>query len=204
MYRFRFPKTKYLVPYPSALFSGRVVYQGREYLVEKAPGEQAHIWGRQHAQSWAWVHCNTFLEDRSAAIEGLSAQIKIGPFSPPPFRIFTLRLGGDEYAFNSPACWFRTQSSFGLSSWDFDAIQGPFRLMGTLTQDPSKAIGVRYTDPDGTFRYCNHGEWAELRLGLYRNKKGRWEEVTSLHSRAATYEVVDLVPNPQVELKVLG
>ena len=83
-------------------------------------------------------------------------------------------------------------------------MEGEYRLMGSLTSDPEKVIGVRYTDPDGSFRYCNHAEWAELRLGLYQKKKGRWEELTALHSRAASFEVVDLVPDPRVEMKVFG
>jgi len=204
MYRGPFPKTKYLVPHPSARFSGRVRVGEKEYHVKSVPGEQAHIWGREHAQRWAWVHCNTFLEDPTALVEGLSAQIKIGPFQPPPFRVFCLRLGEIEYPFHSPRRWFRQRSRYDLTSWEFDAIEGDYRLMGQLTSDPKKVIGVRYTDPNGTVRICNHAEWAELRLGLYEKKAGRWEEKTSLHSRAASFEVVDLEPDPRVEVKVLG
>jgi len=204
MYRGPFPKTKYLIPFPCTRFSGRIVFQGKEYRVEKAPGEQAHIWGREHAKTWAWINCNTFLEDPTAVIEGLSATVQIGPFSPPPFRVFYLRSEGKDYPFHSACRWFRNRSAYGLESWDFDAIEGAYRLMGSLTSDPEKVIGVRYTDPDGSFRYCHHAEWAELRLGLYKKKGERWEEMTALHSRAASFEVVDLAPDPRVEVKVLG
>jgi hypothetical protein len=137
MYRGSFPKTKYLIPFPSTQFQGRVVLQGKEYLVDKAPGEQAHIWGREHAKAWAWLNCNTFLEDSTAALEGLSATIQIGPFTPPPFRVFCLRTEGKEYPFILPVGGFESAPT-ALNRGIFRAIEGDFRLMGSLTSVPKR------------------------------------------------------------------
>ncbi|MFO1518070.1 MAG: tocopherol cyclase family protein [bacterium] len=204
MYRGPFPKTKYLVPYPFALFSGRIIYQGKEYQVKNAQGEQAHLWGSQHAERWAWAHCNTFAEDPTAIFEGLSAQTKAGPILLPHFSLFYIRIQGKDYFFNRPALWRKNKSGYDVESWSFDLIDGSHRFIGHLQNDPALMLGVRYTDPREGLRYCCHAEWAELELEHYQKKAERWQHVITLHSRAATYEKVDGQIDPLVPVKVLG
>jgi hypothetical protein len=204
MYTAPLPKTKYLSPAPAALFSGRIRYQGKEYRVERAPGEQAHIWGREHAVRWAWAHCNTFVEDPAAVFEGLSAQVPVGPLMLPPLSVFYIRFGGREYFFNRPRSWLKGRSRYDLNTWSIDLVEGSDRFIGRIENDPASMIGVRYTDPDHSHRFCHHTEWAVMELEHYRLKDDRWQQVATLRSRAVSYEVVASRIDPLVPLKVLG
>jgi hypothetical protein len=204
MYRFPFPKTKYLIPNPSVLFSGRLVYQGREYQVKEAPGDQAHIWGREHAARWGWGHCNTFQEDPQAIFEGLSAQVRVGPLQLPFLPLIYIRLFGREYKFSGVSHWLKNKSSCDLKGWQFEVTQNEERFVGKIWSDSSQMIGVRYTDPNESYRFCNHNEWARMQLDYYRLHKGNWFLEASLHSEAASYEWVDSVESSSIEMKVLG
>lgn len=205
MYRNKiFPKTKYVSTRPSVLFTGKVIWNGREYEVKDAPGMQSHLWGSQHAASFLWVHCNTFLEDRSALLEGFSAQVLLGSWKSPPINLFYLRMFGKEYFLNTPKLWFQKDLRRDLTEWTFDFQQGEDRFIGAIGTDPKQFLGVRYQDPREGFRYCNHAEWALASLEHYKRQNGRWCLESTLTSKAATYEWLDSVPHPSVRVKVLG
>ena len=204
LYHLPFPKTKTVTPNLSVLYSGKIRCQGKEYLVKEAPGAQGHLWGTQHAKEWAWGHCNHFKEDSSAIFEGLSAQVKIGPWLTPHFNLFYIRLFGRDYYLNSPLRWFRNKSEYNLNQWNFEAIQGKDRFVGRVTPHPEQMLGVRYTDPDGSHRYCHHDEWAQIKLEHFQLKKGKWNLQVMLHSQAMAFELVDSEIHSPIEMTVLG
>jgi len=205
MYRWKaFPKTKYRTVQPRLSFSGTLRWNGEAYAVKEAPGMQSHLWGSQHAERFLWAHCNTFAEDPEALFEGLSAQVRLGPWLAPPLGLFYIRMFGKEYLLNSPSCWFQKDIRRDLEEWNFDIQQGENRFVGAVGAAPSQFLGVRYSDPRGGFRYCNHAEWALASLEHYVKQGGRWCMQGVLSSKAATYEWVDSEPHPPVQVKILG
>ncbi len=204
LYYSPFPKTKTTTPNLSVLYSGKIKCQGKEYLLKQAPGAQGHLWGTEHAQRWVWAHCNHFQEDPSAIFEGLSAQVKVGPWLTPHFNLFYIHLFGRDYYLNSPMKWFKNKSEYNLKEWNFEAIQGKDRFVGKIINNPHQLMGVRYTDPDETHRYCHHDEWSTAKIDHYRLKSKGWEKQVTLHSKAMTFELVDTKIHPPVEMKVLG
>lgn len=205
MYRLKmFPKTKYVTVRPKLFFSGKVKWNGKEYFVNKTPGMQSHLWGSQHAKNFLWAHCNTFVEDSEALFEGLSACVKVGPWLSPPLGVFYIRMFGKEYFLNSPRVWFQKDIRRDLEEWNFDIRQNEDRFIGSVGADPSQFLGVRYTDPQGDYRYCNHTEWAMASIEHYKMEKGRWCMEGSITSKAATYEWVDSEPHKSVGVSVLG
>jgi hypothetical protein len=60
------PKTKFLSPYPDAVFNGYLEVGGERIAVEGWRGMIGHNWGAEHAERWVWVQGSGF--------EGASAE----------------------------------------------------------------------------------------------------------------------------------
>ncbi len=204
MYSSPFPKTKYLIEKPFLKVSGEIEFQGKKYSFQEAPGELAHIWGKQHALNWSWFHGNTFKEDEKAIAEGLIAQAALGSFKMPPLAVFYFHIAGKDYFMNKAKLWLKSHTQRSVEGWVFDVNDGKDRFMGSIYNPPADCIGVRYTDPDGTHRYCHHNAWASMDLEHLVFLKGKWQSAHKLESRALSYEYVDLEPDSRVRTKVLG
>jgi hypothetical protein len=50
------PKTKFLSPYPDAVFDGTLEVAGQKIDVDGWRGMIGHNWGAEHAERWVWVH----------------------------------------------------------------------------------------------------------------------------------------------------
>jgi hypothetical protein len=64
LYRAPLPKTKFLSPYPDAVFDGHLEVGGERIEVGGWRGMIGHNWGAEHAERWVWVQCSGF-EGRS-------------------------------------------------------------------------------------------------------------------------------------------
>ena len=64
LYRAPLPKTKFLSPYPDALFDGGIELDGERIEVEGWRGMIGHNWGAEHAERWVWIQGSGF-EGRS-------------------------------------------------------------------------------------------------------------------------------------------
>ena len=66
LYNARLPKTKFLSPYPNAVYNGKLEVGGETIEVEDWRGMVGHNWGAEHAERWVWV--------QGAAFEGRSPE----------------------------------------------------------------------------------------------------------------------------------
>jgi hypothetical protein len=64
LYRSKLPKTKFLSPYPDAVFNGQLEVAGERIEVEGWRGMIGHNWGAEHAERWVWIQGSGF-EGRS-------------------------------------------------------------------------------------------------------------------------------------------
>jgi hypothetical protein len=64
LYNAPLPKTKFLSPYPDALFNGSLEVGGERIEVEGWRGMIGHNWGAEHAERWVWIQGSGF-EGRS-------------------------------------------------------------------------------------------------------------------------------------------
>ena len=60
LYRTRLPKTKFLSPYPDAVFDGELEVGGDAIAVEGWHGMIGHNWGAEHAERWVWIQGSGF------------------------------------------------------------------------------------------------------------------------------------------------
>jgi Tocopherol cyclase len=181
-------------PNPATHVTGTIEVDGEASSLEGAPGQQGHLWGRRHAERWAWAHCSDFLDD-DAALHALAARGRMGPFGGPYLTSIGLRWEGR---------WIRLwklarRCDFGLGRWRLDLGDRRYRLTGRIEAPTLALIRARYEDPDGRPRHCHSSEIASCRLALFERRAGGFEEVAVLESRGTTHaEWAGRTPAPAV------
>jgi hypothetical protein len=202
-------QTVLVLPHADLLIEGMVKLGSEDRLVvEAARGGQAHLWGSKHARRWAWVHCNDFTTAAGdpapgAFVDAVSVFVprfgrEVGPSTP-----VVARVDGEDFNSTSPARVLSNQSTFGLTGWRFEAVDGKRKLVGEVDADRSLLAGVTYHDPDGELAYCYNGETATMRLHIYERARrvGGWAHRQLLTARGrAHFEYAQREPIRDVEL----
>ena len=204
----RVASTILVLPHADVGIDGAVSFAGRRVELSGVPGDQAHLWGSKHAQSWAWVHCNDFrtLDGERVAdtfVDGVSVFVRrfgreVGPNTP-----FVARVDGVDFQSRSPLRVLVNASTFTLTGWRFEAIAGRRKLVGEVDADRGQLAGVTYHDPDGELAYCYNSETASMRLHLYERARqvGGWaHRKTLIAPGRAHFEYAQRTPVPDVEL----
>jgi hypothetical protein len=201
-------QTILVLPHADLQIDGTVTLPGETLALSGARGGQAHLWGRKHASSWAWVHCNEFATLAGepvpgAFVDGVSVFVprfgrELGPNTP-----VVARVDGQDFASTSPLRVIANASTFALTGWRFEAVDGSRRLVGEIDADREQLAGVTYHDPDGELAYCYNGEAASMRLHVYEraHQVGGWRHRQTLVSHGRVhFEYAQRTPIPGMEL----
>lgn len=198
LYSLPFPKTKFVEPRLSTYISGTVTVDRTVVRIEHAKAHQAHLWGTEYATRWAWGNCNDFIEDPTAVFEGLSAQIKLGPFTSPWFNLFYFVIEGREFCANGIARSLKNKSRHDSLEWEFEAHVLEKKISGVIRRSLSDIVGVEYLGPRGEKRYCHSSMLSSIELVVYRREKKQWVVEKTLNSSACAFENVEPTPDSRV------
>jgi hypothetical protein len=170
-------RTVVVVPHPDLAISGTLSFGDRRLELDGVKGAQAHVWGSQHAQRWAWAHANDLTTPEGEPVEdsffeGASARVVRGGREVGPATPLVARIRGRDLRATSPLRVLRTRSRFGLTTWHAEAHAGSQRLTVEVDAPRASLVGVTYHDPDGTPAYCYNSEVASLRLHVW-DRTGR-------------------------------
>lgn len=160
--------SRYDTCFLDARMSGEVSAGGDCWTVRDRPGMVGHIRGSKITpERWAWSHCNQFIDEESAAFEGLTAQLGAFGWRAPPVSAFVVFLEGRQYVFRSPLSIVTADSAFDRARWRFQATSGGARLTGEAeAPDPDRVALVEYDDTDGSNLWCYNSKLADLTLEL--------------------------------------
>jgi hypothetical protein len=173
-------KTVLVLPHPDLAVMGTVRFDGHEFTLDGARGGQAHLWGSKHAARWTWAHANDLRGLDGAPrpgsyVDGVSVYVprfgrELGPSTP-----VVGRFDGVDFRATSPVHVARSPSSFGLTTWRFEARDGKRKIVGEVDAPRDSLVGVTYHDPDGELAYCYNSEVASMRLFVWdRTAPGRF------------------------------
>lgn len=186
--------TQVLSPNLNVAAHGHVTVDGERYELAGAPLGQTHLWGKKHAYSWAWSHCNAFDGDRGAALETLTVRLRRGPLVLPKLTLLSLYLDGetpDRLEFREFSRLPLARSEYGTGRYHLVATSAQYKVEAELTCRPDDMIMAEYVDPDGEPAYCHNTECADARVRIWRRSPfvGRLREHRTLTStRGAHYE----------------
>jgi len=178
--------------------SGEIRSGSPTIKLDNRPGMIGHIYGKQSAHEWAWVHCNSFEGDQQVVFEGISARIKVGGKESPPLTSTVLYVDDKEYAFSSFKILLATESKFGDGEWEFEAKSAVATLTGKAVA-PGKVALVEYTDTDDSNLWCHNSKLANLELELTDHQSKATKKFVA--KGTAAFELVDRNrPDREVDL----
>lgn len=176
-FAYRSPRvgTKVLSPNLDVALRGRVEVDGRTLALEGERGGQTHLWGRKHANAWAWGHCNAFEGKAGTAFEALTVRVR--PLTP-PLTFVTLVLDGETLVAPGLAHAVLNRGRMGTARYELRASGSGVRIEGGYSCRPEDMVVAEYADPDGEPSYCANTEVADLWLRVHRRSGWlrRWVE----------------------------
>jgi len=187
LYNAPLPKTKFLSPYPNAVYDGSVTVAGEVIPVEGWRGMVGHNWGAEHAERWVWVQGAGF-EGRSPEdyFDMAVGRIKVAGMTTPWVGNAMLSLGGVEHRLGgferirSTKVQERpTECSFGLTGKDV-------KLTGRVSAPAKDFVAWIYADPVGPEHNTLNCSISDLELDVEIG--GRPGERLTV-ARAAAYEL---------------
>ncbi|MFY9555767.1 MAG: tocopherol cyclase family protein [Blastocatellia bacterium] len=181
-------------------FSGRIVIDGREIVLDNEPGCQSHLWGRKHVDDWVWVHSNAFENHPGTVFEGLAARPRRAGRTLPPIQSLYLRHRGEEFRFVRLRFKEQWQRKLGMGYWSFSAMNSRLYIEGAAQCRQRDMLQAEYIDPDGEPLYCINSEVANLKVRLFRRVHGvTWRHVETIKAYATAHlEHASRVSDPGV------
>jgi hypothetical protein len=169
-------------------FSGRIVVDGEDIVLDEEPGCQSHLWGRKHVDDWVWVHSNAFEKLPGTVFEGLAARPRRAGHMLPPIQSLYLRHRGEEHRFVRLRLAEQWQRKLGMGYWSFSAMNTRLYIEGAAQCRLRDMLQAEYSDPDGQRLYCINSEVANLKIRLFRRVRGvRWRHVETIKSYATAH-----------------
>jgi hypothetical protein len=205
VYRGSWADTQIVAPHLSVFASGAITIDGERVELDGAPLGQSHLWGRKHAYSWAWAHCNAFSGDRGAALETLTVRLRRGSIVLPKLSLLTLVLdGGDPARIEFRDFWKLplVRAEYGTGRYHLLASGAEVRVEAELTCRADDMILTEYVDPDGDPAFCHNSCVADARVTIWRRSPffGRLRLHRTLTSeRGAHFEWAARAGDPTVK-----
>jgi hypothetical protein len=184
LYHAPLPKTKFLSPYPDAVFDGQIELDGETIEIEGWRGMVGHNWGAEHAERWVWVQGSGF-EGRSPNdyFDMAVGRIKVGGATTPWVGNAMLMLDGKSHRLGGFGHIPSTQVSEEPTGASFE-LKGKGVTLGGNVRAPAKDfVAWVYADPVGPEHNTLNCSISDLELHV--SLDGGTAEILSVPGEAA-------------------
>jgi hypothetical protein len=187
LYGAKLPKTKFLSPYPNAVFEGTIGMDGESVDVDGWRGMVGHNWGAEHAERWVWVQGAGF-EGRDAEdyFDMALGQIKLAGLTTPWVGNGMLALDGVEHRLGGFERIPSTRVAESPTGARFELKGKGVKLRGRVAAERKDIVAWVYADPVGPEHNTLNCSISDLELDV--EVDGRPVERLTV-SGAAAYEL---------------
>ena len=165
-------ETTVLSPNLDIALHGTITVDGQRYELAGEPGGQTHVWGRKHAHSWAWAHCNAFAGRPGACLEALSVNLVRAGVPLPRLTLFSLYLDGRCHRFTGFRQLLATGGDYAPGRFSMRGRSADLRIEASFTCRPEEMLLAPYMDPDGAPCWCANTEIADVRVVVEERDTG--------------------------------
>jgi hypothetical protein len=180
------PRTKFVAPFPSARFGGRVEIDGQEIELEGWPGMIGHNWGSEHAERWVWLEGTGFPDSPDTYFDAGAARIKIGRRTTPWLPSGMLVLDGEAHRLGGFGKIRSASIEESPTACEFTLPGKDIVVRGRVSAPQKDFVGWVYADPKGPEHHTVNCSVSDLELTVER--PGRPDRQLSL-SAGAAYEL---------------
>jgi hypothetical protein len=186
LYDASLPKTKFLSPYPNAVFDGTLEVGGQRVDVDGWRGMIGHNWGAEHAERWVWIQGAGFEgRDPGDYFDMAVGRIKIAGLRTPWVGNGMLCLNGTEHRLGGFERVPSTEVEESPTGARFQLKGKGIKLTGRVAAERKDFVAWIYADPVGPEHNTLNCSISDLELDVELDR-GPAERLTV--SGAAAYE----------------
>jgi hypothetical protein len=170
LYDASLPKTKFLSPYPNALFDGEISVAGETIDVAGWRGMIGHNWGAEHAERWVWVQGAAFEgHDEGDYFDMAVGRIKLAGLRTPWVGNANLVLDGAEHRLGGFERIASTRIAEEPTAARFSLKGSGVRLSGRVASEAKNFVAWIYADPVGPEHTTLNCSISDLELEVERD-----------------------------------
>lgn len=167
LYNAPLPKTKFLSPYPNAVFNGSLEVAGETIAVDGWRGMIGHNWGREHAERWVWVQGAPFEgRDPGDYFDMAVGRIKVAGMTTPWVGNGMLVLDGAEHRLGGFDRIRSTEVSESPTGAEFKLKGRKIAVSGRVSAERKNVVAWIYADPVGPEHNTLNCSISDLELDL--------------------------------------
>jgi hypothetical protein len=186
LYNAPLPKTKFLSPYPNAVYNGSIEVGGERIDIDGWRGMVGHNWGAEHAERWVWVQGAGFEgRDPGDYFDMAVGRIKVAGMQTPWVGNAMLVLDGTEHRLGGFERIRSTQVEPNPTGARFQLKGKRIKVSGRVTAERKDFVAWIYADPVGPEHNTLNCSISDLELDVEHDGKPA-ERLTV--SGAAAYE----------------
>jgi hypothetical protein len=163
------PRTKFVAPFPSARFDGRLEIDGQEIALEGWPGMIGHNWGSEHAERWVWLEGTGFPDSPDTYFDAGAARIKIGRRTTPWLPSGMLVLDGEAHRLGGFGKIRSTSVEELPTACEFVLPGKDIVVRGRVSAPQKDFVGWVYADPKGPEHHTVNCSVSDLELTVERS-----------------------------------
>jgi hypothetical protein len=168
LYRAPLPRTKFIAPFPNALFDGQLTIEGEAVQIRRWPGMIGHNWGTEHAERWVWLEGSGFPDSGETYFDAGAARVRIGPWITPWIASGMLMLEGEAHRLGGFRFIRSASIKESAGSCSFVLRGKEILIRGEVSAPKKDFVGWLYADPEGPQHNTINCSAADLELVIER------------------------------------
>jgi hypothetical protein len=168
LYEAPVPRTKFVAPFPDAVFEGSLEVDGESIEIAGWPGMIGHNWGSEHAERWVWLEGGGFPDSPGTWFDAGAARIRLGRRVTPWVPSGMLMLDGVRHRLGGLGAIRSAQIEESPSACSFVLPGKGIVVRGRVAAPRKDFVGWVYADPKGGTHHTVNCSVADLELTVER------------------------------------